>query len=297
MRLRGPRRALPGVLLGLALLAGCASEGQTSTDPAAALSPSGSDAEPKKYVALGDSFTAAPYVPDTEIAGGCFRSSGNYPRLVADELGADLTDVSCSGADTRDLLFGQSFHFTDESLPPQVEALDDETELVTMTIGGNDGDLFATLVGECTRVADADTSCEDLVSTRIGEIDQMRDLLTGGIAEALRKVQKAAPRARVVLVGYLRMAAESPCGRMPMREDDLDYLSRIERTLRDAQEAAAERAGVEFLDMYAASRGHEVCSPEPWVNGVRTDQQRALAFHPFAEGQQAVAEQLLELLS
>ena len=36
------------------------------------------------YVAMGDSYTAAPFVPLTDVAYGCFRSSNNYPKLVAD---------------------------------------------------------------------------------------------------------------------------------------------------------------------------------------------------------------------
>ena len=38
------------------------------------------------YVAMGDSYTAAPFVPLTDVAYGCFRSSNNYPKLVAEAL-------------------------------------------------------------------------------------------------------------------------------------------------------------------------------------------------------------------
>jgi hypothetical protein len=48
--------------------------------------------------------------------------------------------------------------------------------------------------------------------------------------------------------------------------------------------------------MYAASAGHDVCADEPWVNGRRTDRDRALAFHPFPEGQEAVAVELAAVL-
>ena len=41
--------------------------------------------------------------------------------------------------------------------------------------------------------------------------------------------------------------------------------------------------------MYAASRGHDICSSDPWVNGRVTDRQRALAYHPFAAGMRADA--------
>ena len=53
---------------------------------------------------MGDSYTAAPFVPLTDIADGCFRSSNNYPHLLAADLHIeDLRDRSCSGASTSDL--------------------------------------------------------------------------------------------------------------------------------------------------------------------------------------------------
>jgi hypothetical protein len=36
-----------------------------------------------KYVALGDSYVAAPLVPVTDVANGCFRSSAHYPSICA----------------------------------------------------------------------------------------------------------------------------------------------------------------------------------------------------------------------
>ena len=55
------------------------------------------------YVAMGDSYTAAPLVPDRH-GDGCLRSSHNYPALVAAALPAELVDVSCSGADSTSLV-------------------------------------------------------------------------------------------------------------------------------------------------------------------------------------------------
>ena len=39
-----------------------------------------------RYVALGDSYTAGPLIPTTDLAGGCARSDHNYPTLVADAV-------------------------------------------------------------------------------------------------------------------------------------------------------------------------------------------------------------------
>jgi len=101
-----------------------------------------------------------------------------------------------------------------------------------------------------------------------------------------------------VLVGYLRLAStEQGCDLFPLGDEDRSLVAELEASLNDALREAAADAGAEFLDMHARSEGHEICSDEPWVNGIRTDQSRALAFHPFAEGQEAVAGALLEQLT
>src|SRR4051812_1371817 len=69
----------------------------------------------RKYVALGDSYVAAPLVPVTDVANGCFRSSSNYPAIVAKKLGAKLDDRSCGGATTQSFTTSQY-----PDVPPQL---------------------------------------------------------------------------------------------------------------------------------------------------------------------------------
>ena len=57
-----------------------------------------------RYVALGDSYSAAPLVPTLQFAGGCFRSTNNYASVVSRVLpGETFVDRTCSGADTADM--------------------------------------------------------------------------------------------------------------------------------------------------------------------------------------------------
>ena len=87
------RSLAPALLLALTapVLAGCADDGRaepaaerTSEAPASpSAEPSVGTGEFPRYVALGDSYTAAPLVPETDRSDGCLRSSGNYPSLVA----------------------------------------------------------------------------------------------------------------------------------------------------------------------------------------------------------------------
>ncbi|MGZ4436390.1 MAG: SGNH/GDSL hydrolase family protein [Nocardioidaceae bacterium] len=292
------RPAVTAVMTALCLLlAGCWS-GQGAEVGGAPSRPA-SSAAPRfgSYVALGDSYTAGPLVPTTDVANGCFRSDHNYPSLLARRLGTHLTDVSCSGATTADLTRRQHT-FQQGFAPPQLRAVHRDTDLVTLGIGGNDLDLFATLVQTCTRLRATDPSgspCTDQVgATAAASTRQIGDRVT----RAVRAVRRKAPHATVVLVGYLRLAPDrGTCPALPLAAGDYALGRRVSRGLNAAVRSAARRTGVEFLDAYALSKGHDVCSSTPWVNGSVTDQQRAAAYHPFAAGMRAEAAALAKLLT
>jgi lysophospholipase L1-like esterase len=137
------RRALwaaPVLLAVVVIPAGAAS---------AAAAPTAED-DVSSYVALGDSYAAGPLIPlQTGLPAGCLRSSRNYPSLVAETAGIpDFRDVSCSGATTGHLGGPQDLPLGVNA--PQLDALAEDTELVTLTIGGNDIG-FAEIVNECAR--------------------------------------------------------------------------------------------------------------------------------------------------
>src|SRR4029453_7302003 len=88
------------------------------------------------YVALGDSYTAGPLIPPFEQPYGCLKSGNNYPHFVAANIGLPLRDVSCSGAETEDMFAPQGV--SPGPNPPQLDALDAGTQIVTLGIGGND---------------------------------------------------------------------------------------------------------------------------------------------------------------
>jgi lysophospholipase L1-like esterase len=253
------------------------------------------------YVALGDSYTAAPLVPSTDTSDSCLRSDGNYPHLLAAELpGVRLTDVSCSGADSTAMSRPQ--HAGGQRKPPQLEAVSRDTDLVTIGIGGNDFGLFGSMSLGCLRLAEADADgapCRD--AYRSGGDDDLLALvprIQAQVADVIASVRARAPDAVVVVVDYPRiLPASGTCpDRVPLAAGDYAYVGAVNRALSAAVRAAADATGVSSVDVYAASRGHDVCSDEPWVNGIATDPGRALALHPFAVEQRAVAELILELL-
>src|SRR5206468_2940895 len=68
---------------------------------------------------------------------GCARSNHNYPSLMAGWLRfAKFTDVSCGGAQTKDMTSPQKVQGGVN--PPQLDALTKDTRVVTLMIGGND---------------------------------------------------------------------------------------------------------------------------------------------------------------
>jgi lysophospholipase L1-like esterase len=254
----------------------------------------------RRYVALGDSYSAGPLIPTTDLAGGCARSDHNYPSLLAARLHvARLVDVTCSGASTANLTHVQR-PFQGARVPPQLDAVTPRTDLVTLGIGGNDLDLFGTLVATCTRLRDGDPTgspCGRELARNGPDLDAQAATITARVADALRAVHRRAPDATVVLVGYLRLVPDrGTCPRLPLAVGDYPVGRRISRILNRALLRAASRAHATFVDMYAASRGHDICSATPWVNGSVTDRTRALAYHPLEAGMRADAREVLAAL-
>lgn len=290
-------------LTGLFVLIGCGgTTPSTSNVPETSVSgtPSSASAPIGRYVALGDSYTAAPYVYLTDVANGCLRSNGNYPALLSGKLKVTkLVDVSCSAATTRDLTGSQRTF--NSRLPPQVDALTRDTQLVTMGIGGNDFGLFGSLSSGCPLVGpEGAPIAQPDRSKRCGQVDvaaattEIRGI-QGLVTQSLKRVHREAPNATVVLVGYPRITSlDVSCPKqLPVSRADAAVIDRLTHRLSEAMRSAAKASDALFVDMYAASEGHDVCAgKDAWVNGVKTDTNRAASLHPFAEEQEAVARRI-----
>lgn len=246
------------------------------------------------YVAMGDSYTAAPLVPTMDLSDGCARSSNNYPHVVARKLDLALEDVSCSGADTLD--FTQPQTTPAGQVKPQFEALDRRTRLVTVGMGGNDFDVFGTLVAFCPTLRATDPTgapCRAALQNADGT-----DRLSISVAQtevrltrAVKQIRKRAPRAKILLIGYPQIAPSvGTCpALLPLADGDYQYALEINRLLNTAVERAARKRGARYVDVWGPSQGHDICSDDPWINGKNTDPSRAMSYHPFANEQAAIA--------
>ncbi|WP_346622197.1 SGNH/GDSL hydrolase family protein [Blastococcus montanus] len=253
---------------------------------------------PLRYVALGDSYSAASGVlpPDLTAPPACLRSTRNYPHLIAGATGARLTDVTCGGADTGDFFTGQH-----PGVAPQLDALDRDTQLVTLTIGGNDSGVFISSILACTAAGlstvGRGSPCQDRYGSSFE--DTIRTTTYPALVETLRAVRTAAPKAEVAILGYpWIMPASGGCfDRMPIAEGDVAYLRSLQATLNDAVQRAAGRTGVTYVDLSAASEGHDACQPlgvrwvEPVLQGTN-----AVIVHPNARGEAAMAALTIEVL-
>lgn len=246
------------------LLAGCGGSGPT---PAYG-----------RYVALGDSYTAAPGVHPSVSGDGCGNSQVNYPRLLAATLGATLVDVSCSGAATSDFRHPQQV--AGGSVPPQLDAVTRATRLVTIGIGGNDLDL----IGYATRCVQDRSTC----GAAVGAIGRQIAAIKGRVVSAIAAVRRRAPHVRVVVVGYPQLVPSSgSCAELPLPQQVYPYVAAVMPALDHSLQAAARTAHATYVDVLSASKGHDVCSSDPWIAGISGN--GAQQFHPNAEEQRAVA--------
>ncbi|MCW2856127.1 MAG: Lipase 2 precursor [Marmoricola sp.] len=249
------------------------------------------------YAALGDSYSAGvALTPLTDAT--CLRSSSNYAGLLADRLHIpSVDDATCGGAKSVNLTQPQVTQFGTN--PPQLDAVTADTKLVTLGIGLNDYNLSWALSYACIPVNGVRTAtCTAFLNAKQSVITDVIKKIGDLVTNDLKEIRAKAPRARIVLIGYPRLLADdTDCpAQVPVPNEAAD---RIRETLRDVNDtfihiAASQK--VDYIDMYAASVGHDVCSADPWANGQYAIRGKAYAFHPFAAYHVAVADKLYALL-
>jgi len=301
---RATRPAVAALVAALALsFTGCSTE-DDDPEPRSDVSNVGDEVAlvQERYVALGDSYTAAPLRPAPTRPQACMRSKRNYPRLVAARLeNTKLVDVSCSGASTISLLHTQGFDRHDVVRPPQLDALTRGTDLVTVSIGANDFRLFNSMIYECLDRAKENPEgapCREFNNRgKRDRLERTIEKIQPRVTGVIEEIKRRAPEARVLLIGYPKLLPDKgTCPyRMPLAEKDYAYARHINERLAYGIRDAGVSAGAEYIDLYTASEGHDICSKDPWIAGIH-GAQRAMQLHPYPTEQEAVAELILEKL-
>ncbi|MEU5106010.1 MULTISPECIES: SGNH/GDSL hydrolase family protein [unclassified Streptomyces] len=273
--------------LGAMVAAGALSLAMTSAVPASAAPRHSASLD---YVALGDSYAAAPGVPE-QIDTACARSNSNYPHLVAERNSARLTDVTCSGATTADLALAT------DTAPAQYDALNRGTDLVTVSIGGNDIG-FSAVLGRCATLGAGNPTgspCrDDLTQGGDDQVEQSIAATAPKISQVIAEVNRRAPRAEVVMVGYPSLFPDSgvgcTSGSVPFAAGDFAYLRDKTKSLNAMIARQAKLGGAAYVDTYKPTIGHDMCQPvgERWIESLAPETPAAPA-HPNAQGEQAMA--------
>lgn len=251
-----------------------------------------------EYVALGDSFSAGPLIPQQRPDPlGCLRSTNNYPAFLATYLTTIRTfrDVTCSGADTEDMRRRQDTIVPGPSPAPQLDALTPATDLVTLGIGGNDYGLFGSMIGKCEEVASQDPDgapCRRYYTVD-GVDTKKRDArrIQPRVGRVVREILQRAPDADVFVLGYPRLLPEKgTCPEVPFAAGDYVWGNQIERILNRSIRRAAENNGARYVDLYPASRGHDACAGDAaWINGSEIKPAEAANYHPYLKGMRGVS--------
>jgi lysophospholipase L1-like esterase len=257
------------------------------------------------YVALGDSYTSAPLVPNQHGEPiDCGRSDHNYPSLVAAALAADtFVDVSCGSAQTKHMTEPQPDLPLGGTNPPQFNGLRADATLVTVGIGGNDAGLVG-VAEKCAQLGATDpmgTSCRDYWAP--GGNDQVAAKIEETkpkIAAVLQGIHGRAPQARVAIVGYpdvLPKNGESCWPMVPLSPDDIRYIDELIVRINAMIAGQAAANDADFVDTYRDSGGHDVCKlpPNRWFEGL-VPTEPAYPLHPNAKGEASMARSALAVL-
>lgn len=254
------------------------------------------DGAPFRHIAsLGSSFAAGPGIePLADRA--AMRSARNYPHLLAERLGADLTDLTVSGATTRTILDTPQ-RMRGHVFPPQIQGLPADSDLVTITAGGNDLGYAASMIasGYAGRLSSrALTRPFGMLLARRGvpaptAADVER--AASGLVRIVEAVRGRVPEARVLLVDYVTVLGPGtvPGRDVPFDAGTLDALRRLGDQVTAAFALAATRSGAELVRVSDRSRDHALGSADPWAQGLPPRlRDLGSAFHPNAAGMRGI---------
>jgi lysophospholipase L1-like esterase len=250
----------------------------------------------RKYVALGSSYGAGPglrpRVTGSPIAAG--RSRSNYAHLVAARLGAELDDVTYSGATVQQLRRGGP-----KERPAQAASVTADTALITITAGGNDvGYLPALTLSSLPPLLQSALGSRRRIAGFLDaeRTDQRFTELQADLTGLLRDLRSTAPRARILLVGYLTLLPPASVDTGALPAPVAEWGRAVADRLIAVSGAAAAATGTEFVDVGTASRDHHAWASDPWTRRFHYTLHGGAAYHPNRAGMRAVAELVQERL-
>lgn len=300
------------------------------------------DYTPKRldYLALGDSYSSGEgetddnyYIQGTNLPNNkCHVSSRSYPFVLAGLQGLNLDSVksvACSGATTENIIGNSATYpgqlsrvndlrensaLADEQAKSKLEIIPGRLlqedfvknytpKAVTVGIGGNDIDLVGHLLGCITGTC----SVMNNPNERAQFAQEIKDSF-GQLVSTYTKLANDSPESQVYAIGYPQVVSTNDVCRdntqlfmgAPKRQfvhESISYLNQV-------IQAAAEAAGVPYVDISDALGDHNLCGADtPAVNSVRLGDDTGginelfdiignESFHPNPLGNQLVAHKI-----
>jgi lysophospholipase L1-like esterase len=220
------------------------------------------------YVALGDSYSSGVGTNSYTLSSSCLRGVYAYPYLVSQQRpNTSLNFVACSGATTTSLMASQ------------IQAVNSTTNIVTVTIGGNDIG-FASLLTQCT-LGDCLAGLASTSAALPGSLNSKLDTVYTAIKN------QAAPGAQVVVLGYPRLFSSSGClGTTGISATERTNGNALADKLDQTIAARAAAYGFTYKSAITPFTGHAVCSSSAWLNGLNIFNTTE-SFHPNRNGNSA----------
>jgi hypothetical protein len=211
---------------------------------------------------LGSSYAAGPGI----------LTSDNYVHLLASKLSASVTDLSVSGS----TLLGM--------ISSQIPNIPTNTNIVTITSGGNDLNFVGGLV--------ADSAGISVAPNGVTGAQVLQRWNT-----ALANIHTRAPNATIYIVQYLTVLgpdAKPGTSSVPFNASRLAYERGVASTLLNATNSAGvgKESWVTIISSAVASVANGVGSANPWVNGNVIGSQGGVQWHPNTVGHKNIANML-----
>jgi lysophospholipase L1-like esterase len=228
--------------------------------------PAATAAAQPQYVALGDSYSSGvgtrTYYNDGT---SCQRSPYAYAPQIATWGGYALSFQACSGAKTTDVNNNQ------------LGTLSSTTNLVTITIGGNDAG-FSNVILNCALYY---FTCQSSINSANTFIQNQLPAL---LDTTYSNIRSRAPSAHVVVLGYphLFTSTGTTCNFNALTSTNEKSLNNTGDLLDGVIQTRAAAHGFTFVDPRNAFLPHEVCSSSEWLNGQSNPLSES--YHPNISG-------------
>ncbi|MCR6481660.1 SGNH/GDSL hydrolase family protein [Amycolatopsis sp. OK19-0408] len=194
------------------------------------------------YAALGDSYSSGTGAGSYGSSGSCYRSAKAYSQLWANaHSGTSFSFLACSGAKTGDVI-------------NQANSIPSGTNLVTVTVGGNDAG-FTDVITTCT--LNSDSACVNRVNTAKTYVNNTLPAL---LTNTYNAIKAKAPGARLVVLSYPRFYTVPGSCWVGLSDTKRSAINSGADTLASVIQQRAAAAGATFVDVRPSFAGHNICS-------------------------------------